>query len=183
MARRKLPAKLSGLFACEAAAAHPLLAGMPQRWLVPHSRYNDLDAEELAARGYTILSVGKQVGADMFVKQVGASRFVFMQGHPEYGPDCLYREYRRDVRQFLRRERASHPALPEAYFDPATATALAALRRNAEQRADPALLHALQPGPLPHEWHQAARQLFGGWLSLILDAKAGLGEQARRQTT
>ena len=38
------------------------------------------------------------------------SLFVFLQGHPEYDPTTLLREYRRDVGRFLRRERDGYPA-------------------------------------------------------------------------
>jgi homoserine O-succinyltransferase len=184
--RRRLPDKLSGVFACEAAGDHPLLSGMPQRWTVPHSRWNDIDAGQLAGHGYTILSHGERIGADLFTKPVGRSQFLFIQGHPEYGPDCLYREYRRDVRQFIRGERASHPALPEAYFDPATADALAGIQRRTEDRPNLAMLSLLDEaaaGARGHAWHEPAVQLYRGWLAMIAARRAaGAAPQPQRRS-
>ena len=75
-------------------------AGMILRWSVPHSRYNELPEEALISRGYRVLSRSSQTGADLFVGNRD-SLDVFFQGHPEYEPDTLLREYRRDVGRFL----------------------------------------------------------------------------------
>ena len=173
--RQALPAKLSGVFACQAACEHPLVAALPQRWSVPHSRLNDIAEAALRESGYTILSHGPETGADVFTKQVGGSAFVFMQGHPEYAPDALYREYRRDVMQFIRGERSTHPAMPEAYFDADAACALAALRDQviaAPRVAHLLLMDAAIARPFGHAWHQPAVQLYASWLALIADRRA-----------
>ena len=67
--RRALSEKLTGIFECEKASNHPLLRNMPDRWPVPHSRYNNLDAAELRATGYEILSNSACAGADSFIKR------------------------------------------------------------------------------------------------------------------
>lgn len=69
-------------------------------------------------------------GVDAFVRQ-RKSLVVFFQGHPEYEADALLLEYRRDVKRFLRRQRETYPPMPQGYFDPDTAAALAALRQRA----------------------------------------------------
>ena len=101
VARQRLPRKLSGVFRCEATIDTGLMEGAPSHWLTPHSRYNVLDSGELERAGYRILSTGAGCGADIIEKQAGHSRFMILQGHPEYGADTLAREYRRDARQFL----------------------------------------------------------------------------------
>src|SRR5579862_1431475 len=81
--RQRFPEKLSGVFECAIAAEHPIVAGMPPRWRMPHSRHNTLPQDALGASGYETLSVSPEAGADMFVKQ-RRSLFLFVQGHPEY---------------------------------------------------------------------------------------------------
>ncbi|MBV9115860.1 MAG: homoserine O-succinyltransferase, partial [Acetobacteraceae bacterium] len=54
--RRPLPTKLCGVFEVAKLADHPLLAHTAPRWGVPHSRCNELPAEELGARGYRVLT-------------------------------------------------------------------------------------------------------------------------------
>ncbi len=81
--RVPLGQKLSGVFDCAVVADDPLLEGLGPELRVPHSRLNDLAAQELSAHGYRILTSSPRVGADMFVRQQ-KSLFVFLQGHPEY---------------------------------------------------------------------------------------------------
>ena len=52
VSRKPMPAKLSGLYECSKTLDHPLTAGAPQSWYVPHSRYNDLPVEELDGRDF-----------------------------------------------------------------------------------------------------------------------------------
>ena len=158
--RQKFPEKLSGVFDCMRSGAHRILAAAPETWRIPHSRSNDLPAQALTAAGYQILSTSPVAGADMFIRQ-GKSLFVFLQGHPEYDPDSLLREYHRDVSRFLRREREAYPQMPSGYFDAAAATALVAFRERAllERHIDPVsythLLHTL--GSLAGAIHTGGR--------------------------
>ena len=46
---------------------------------------------------------------DLFVKKKEKSLFVHFQGHPEYGAQTLLKEYRRDIKRFLRGERETYP--------------------------------------------------------------------------
>ena len=46
---------------------------------------------------------------DSFVKKKKRSLFVHFQGHPEYGAQTLLKEYRRDIKRFLRAERETIP--------------------------------------------------------------------------
>src|SRR6516165_5988286 len=114
--RRPLAAKCFGVYEFTKETDHPLLAGAPARALVPHSRWNDVPADALAGAGYDVLTRSPDAGVDMFAKR-DRSLFVFLQGHPEYDPTTLLREYRRDVGRFLRGERDGYPALPRYYLD------------------------------------------------------------------
>ncbi len=169
--RRRLPAKLSALVECTLTGlAHPLAAGLPPRWRAPHSRYNGVPEEALRAHGYVILSSTAEAGADIFVKDAGAP-FLFCQGHPEYSPDTLLREYRRDVREFLAGERDAYPPMPRSYFDPEATAALARFQLQAEAARRPDTLagfpfQAVAAG-LAHPWRAAAICLYSNWLTLL----------------
>jgi len=175
IARRPFAEKLLGVFECAKASDHPIVAGMPASWRVPHSRYNDLPERALVAAGYEVLSKSPDTGADLFVKQLG-SLFLFLQGHPEYDPGALFREYRRDVGRFLRGEREDYPRPPRDYFDAATAAALEAFERRALKGRDPEMLVELPAeetaiGPL-HSWRGAAVGIYTNWLSYLASNRA-----------
>jgi homoserine O-succinyltransferase len=184
ISRKRLPHKLSGVFACTKAADHPLLAAAPSTWPVPHSRSNSLDEAELCSKGYTILSHAPRVGADSFAKQVGTSLFLLLQGHPEYGSDSLLSEYRRDVRRFLAGQREGYPDIPEGYFDPATTTALIRLRKRACRNRKLDLLASVDAAitVAPRQtWHPPAVCLYASWLSYLAEQKAQRADAATRQ--
>jgi len=173
LARSPLPGKLSGLFVCDVVAKdHKLMAGLPSRWVTPHSRYNGINADALTASGYEVLSASAEASVDIFLKDEPAP-FVFFQGHPEYDGDTLLREYKRDVRRYLMGERDDYPVAPVHYFAPDTEAALAGLRRDALQnRDDPALLNTvfalLKHKAHPNSWHVPAARLYANWLTHIV---------------
>ena len=178
--RRRLPEKLWGVFDCAKASdhgrpGHPLLSGAPPRWPVPHSRCNDLDEADLREAGYRILSRADRVGADLFVKQARDSLFVLAQGHLEYAPDSLLREYRREVKRFLAGQRADYPEMPEGYCDRETAGRLAAARDriSRDPAAAPRLLLEQAAAFTPaRDWSTHATRLHSRWLSYLAARKA-----------
>jgi homoserine O-succinyltransferase len=167
--RRRLGAKLSGLFACEAADGQEIFGAASRHYVVPHSRYNTLDEAALTACGYTILARGPRVGADRFVKQHHDSLFVFLQGHPEYAADTLLREYSRDVGRFLAGGQG-HPRMPEGYFDAETEAALVALRERMMREPKAARVaeigECLVRRPIDG-WRDAAAGFYADWLSYV----------------
>ena len=100
VARRRLPAKCSGVYDCSKAADDWLTHGIRSPLKVSHSRYNALDENELVAHGYQMLTRSDAIGADIFARQL-SSRFIFYQGHPENDTLSLQREYMRDIARFL----------------------------------------------------------------------------------
>lgn len=175
IARGQMPQKLSGIYECEVATDHPLLEGLPERWSVPHSRYNMVEERALESAGYRILTRSPRIGADSFIKQVGGSLFLFLQGHPEYARDSLFREYRRDVRRYLTGEAETYPEMPENYFGPETARELAKLRTQAERSPSSRLLAALYAvftaAAIPPCKTPAVR-LYANWLGYLAQEKA-----------
>jgi len=170
--RRRLPEKLSGLVECTRTdAGHPAMDGLPWRWQMPHSRYNDLPEATLRARGYRILSRSAAAGADIFAKTVGAP-FLFCQGHPEYDAHTLLLEYRRDIRQFLAGERDAYPAAPQNYFSPNVLALLAAFRDRSlrERRIETfeAFPMAACAADVSHGWYDLAVSLYANWLAGVV---------------
>jgi homoserine O-succinyltransferase len=175
ISRRAFREKFSGVFDSIKAADHAIVDGAPARWRVPHSRHNELPEDALAYSGYHILSRLPGTGADMFVKQ-RKSLFLFVQGHLEYDPGALLREYRRDVRKFLAGEKDSYPEMPCGYFDTDAAAAFAVFRRQALENRSIDLLSsfpvALAERKLAHPWLGPAVLIYANWLSYLSRQKS-----------
>ena len=170
--RRPLPKKISGVFASLRAADDPLLAGVPARAATPHSRKNGLQEKDLTDHGYRVLTRLTDGSVDLFVRE-GRSRFVFIQGHPEYGAETLGREYLRDMARFLKGE-GPRPTIPENYFDRVTENALQAL---AGRKAEIAEYNEVVMGAVPlQSWRGYTLRLFANWIAGIA------AEKPRRRT-
>jgi homoserine O-succinyltransferase len=172
--RRKLRQKLSGIFECSKAEEHTIMLRAPSSWCVPHSRWNELPEQELVLKGYTILSKSPEAGIDIFVRQ-RKSLFIFAQGHPEYDPGALFREYRRDSGRFLSGERDSYPDMPRRYFDDKTIAVLAAYRERALSDRSPDLASSfpdVSKEGLSYSWRRLAIQLYTNWLSYLAKERA-----------
>jgi homoserine O-succinyltransferase len=120
--RRRLARKVSGMFAqspvsdlsvqAHSLPPHPLLRGLPATFQVAHSRWNELDAADLEAAGYHVLTRGPETAVDMFAPTTGGLQ-IFLQGHPEYEESALAGEYRRDLRRFASGETSVPPEPPK----------------------------------------------------------------------
>jgi homoserine O-succinyltransferase len=168
--RAPLADKCFGIFQCQRAADHTLNLATAAQLQVPHSRWNDLPETALADCGYGVLSRAPEIGADMFFKEL-RSLFVFLQGHPEYEPSTLGREYRRDVGRYLRRERNTYPSQPQRYYDPATSRALDAFRAEAMVNRSEDLLQSFPAASMRMQLMESARtsavRFYRNWLSCI----------------
>jgi homoserine O-succinyltransferase/O-acetyltransferase len=168
--RRRLEEKCSGTYDCFGVADHWLTDDLPSPLRVSHSRLNELRANDLTARDYQLLTLSPEGGVDIFVKQL-QSQFIFFQGHPEYDPLSLEREYLRDIARFLAGERANYPAFPVGYFDTETEQRLANFERRARVERRPALSGELPERTLRHDnaTGAAATAIFRNWLSYLSD--------------
>jgi len=172
IAHRPLRQKLSGIYDSSRVADDPLFFGTRAAVPVPHSRKTDIAESDLVGRGYRVLSRLSNGQVDIFTRDFpGQSRFIFFQGHPEYDPGTLGREYLRDVTRFVCGEGAESPAIPENYFDRATEDRLFELRpRN---QADLARCQEIVTDALPRQaWRANSVKLFGNWLTMVAAAKA-----------
>lgn len=169
--RTTLPVKCTGVFTHDADPSHPLTAGFDGPAVLPHSRLNTVPVEAVAAAGYAV-ALRSEVGWGVVTKTVGRSEVVLVQGHPEYDPSSLLREYQRDVRRYAGHERDELPCLPR---DCVAGPDRNALRRLHERvlggERDPALVAAFPFGEVgaraPWSWRGTARRLYANLLSTI----------------
>lgn len=178
--RRKSHEKNFGVFKCSQASEHALTRDLPAEFHVPHSRWNGVGENDLAAGGYTVLSRSASREVDAFVKQEN-SLFVFFQGHLEYETDTLMREYRRDAGRYIRGEVDTYPLLPQSYFDPSTEAALATLRENAVTCKSSDLQHrvatVLQEAKIENSWRPSAVSIYKNWLQCIHARKLAIADK------
>lgn len=183
--RHALDDKCFGVFDFERVSSHPMVNGVPSRLRIPHSRWNEIREDALAACGYEILTSAPDAGVDMFVKS-RKSLFVFFQGHPEYEAGTLLAEYRRDIERFLKGEREAYPSLPQGYLDEDSARALNHLRDQALATRRKELIASFPTdrlaGKLTDTWHSAAAQIYSNWLLHMSAQKAERVRPARSAT-
>lgn len=173
--RRPLSDKQFGVFESEKVSGHELTrhASRPMRF--PHSRWNDLPEDALTGCGYSVLTKSTRAGIDLFVKRKKKSLFVHFQGHPEYGSQTLLREYRRDVRRFLRQERETYPTMPHGYFDTAATKLLTEFQETAlaHPREEQMVFfpEAVIAESLRNTWQSTATSVYRNWLQYVLARK------------
>jgi homoserine O-succinyltransferase/O-acetyltransferase len=174
--RHPLPDKQFGVFDYKRIGKHKLTVGLPRVIRFPHSRWNEVRRDELVSNGYDVLDQSATAGVNLFVKKKGNSLFVHFQGHPEYGPRTLLKEYRRDIRRFLRQERLTYPSLPHGYFDTSATNLLADFRARAEAKpAEETLSTFPESGvadTLKNSWQAFAHALYRNWLQFMIAQQA-----------
>ncbi len=151
--------------------SHPLLQNINTRFDVPHSRWNMVTHDDLAAAGLRILVESDAAGVHMFVSP-DQLRMVYMQGHPEYDYNSLLKEYKREVIRFLNKEIDAPPPYPEHYFsEKAVHLAEAYLKQAHVARALGEPIPDFPEGDfaalLDNTWGDTGKALFNNWLGLV----------------
>ena len=104
------------------------------------------------------------------------SLFVFLQGHPEYDADSLYREYRRDLIRYIEESQDSCPSLPENYLDAKTTAALNVIAEEARAGAKAGLVERTAAIDIRQscraEWPAQGARFFANWVGTVGEAKA-----------
>jgi len=176
ISRHRLPDKQFGVFDFAKAGGHPLTNGTGERVRFPHSRWNEVQARALTACGYTVLTQSAEGGVDTFVKKKKQSLFLHFQGHPEYGAETLLKEYRRDIRRFLRKERETYPTMPKGYFDAAGERLVAdfqdVLLTDRREELMEGFPEAALVGTLQKTWLSSATTVYQNWLRYVVSNKA-----------
>ena len=172
--RHRLSDKQFGVFEFAKPVDHSLTRGTPQTVRFPHSRWNEVRADDLVSSGYTVLSHSDQAGVDTFIKRKRKSLFVHFQGHPEYGQHTLLKEYRRDIKRYLRLERETYPSLPRGYFDVEAVNLLSAFRDVAlanRQEEVMAKFPEAVVDTVQKTWDSSALSIYRNWLCYIDSTK------------
>jgi homoserine O-succinyltransferase/O-acetyltransferase len=168
--RTRLTTKCAGVFPQRADAGHPLAAGLAPPIVLPHSRLNAVAPDRVRAAGYRMVLESDAVGWSVITKVVGGAEVVLVQGHPEYDPSSLLREYHRDVRRYVLDERDEVPCLPLDCVAPEDGEGLRRLhQRVVGGDRDPALVASYpfdQVGArATWPWRGTATGLYANWLA------------------
>lgn len=150
---------------------HPLVNGVNTRFDVPHSRYNKIDRSQFEAAGLHILAESKDAGVHLAVSE-DQFRLVFFQGHPEYDIISLLKEYKRDVKSFIRNERDDYPPFPENYFSLQSQASLneykdhvlEAIKNKQEVPEFPEIIISEK---LDNTWHDTAEAILNNWIGQV----------------
>ena len=87
----------------------PLFRGFDDVFLAPHSRYTEVREEDISkVSDLELLATSPEAG--VFALKTQDSRKFFLLGHPEYDPETLALEYRRDMEKGIPIE------VPKNYF-------------------------------------------------------------------
>lgn len=177
--RRPLAAKCSGVWPQKVNRHHPLATGLPHRVVLPHSRLNDVGTPELSAAGYRVVLSSPAAGWSVAAGRRGTCDLLLAQGHPEYAATSLLREYKRDVRRWLKCEREDYPPVPSPYLDGVAVERLGAFRARAEavRRPDARIMEDFPYDDiatgLSSPWEAVAARLGANWLTGLRQAAAG----------
>ncbi|MRH93001.1 hypothetical protein GFY24_37235 [Nocardia sp. SYP-A9097] len=158
-----------------------LTAGLATPVRVPHSRWNVMTSADLRSAGLTVLLDSEEAQWQLAIGPQGL-RHVFIQGHPEYLPDTMAREYRRDLRRWIADSTLPFPRIPVGYFPAEVHERLTAHAESVRNRRDPALLDELVL-PADHtevarDWSTHSRIFFANWLVAVRNRRDAAAESA-----
>lgn len=175
ISRHPLDDKQFGVFDDRKISNHVLTSGTSEPMRFPHSRWNDVREDALTSCGYKVLTKSAEAGVNLFVKEKKKSLFVHFQGHPEYGAGTLLKEYRRDVKRFLRRERPTYPKVPHGYFGAAETKILDEFKQTALSHPHEELMatfpEVVMSSGLESAWHTAASRVYRNWLQYVVSRR------------
>lgn len=170
--RQRMPRKQWGVFNHRVRnREHPLLHDINTRFEMPHSRWNEVTADQLEAAGLHILIDSEEAGVQLAVSH-DHFRFVYFQGHPEYFHNSLLKEYKREVYRFLEGELDAPPPQPENYFNAAaiyidkTYLTAAIHAKNNNLPIPPFPEDEFDPH-LDNTWGDTGKAIFNNWLGLV----------------
>ena len=116
--RVRLPAKRSGVFPQPVNQSHPLGRGLGEMAAFPHSRWNMVSADIVRSLGYDVVVGTTGEEWTVAARERAGRVLALVQGHPEYEPTMLLREYRRDMRRWVEGAMPAPPDFPANYVDP-----------------------------------------------------------------
>ena len=139
IAKHTLRQKLFGVYEHRVLKpSSPLFRGFDDVFYAPHSRYTEVLEEDIRNTPNLEL-IATSAEAGIYAVKTEDSRQFFIMGHPEYDPDTLAREYRRDI------DKGLDIAVPAHYFP----------------EDDPARVPVVR-------WRSAGQLLYTNWLNYYL---------------
>jgi homoserine O-succinyltransferase/O-acetyltransferase len=167
--RTTLDAKCTGVFP-QQVRSHPLAEGLGSAIVLPHSRLNTVAVDKVLAAGYQVALESEAVGWSVIARSTAGSEVVLVQGHPEYDPSSLLREYHRDARRYVLGERDDVPCLPLHCVAPGDWDQLRALHeRIIGGERVPALVEAFPFDEVGARadwpWRDTATGLYANWMA------------------
>ncbi len=169
-----LPEKRWGVYDHRLLESHPLLDGIEEPLLMPHSHNFDVSRQAMETAGVEVLIYSDEAGV-LMAESDRAPGWVLFQGHPEYDAVSLLKEYKREIVRFTLGER-QYPPFPEHYFT-AEAAEIASRYR---QRLEESIQLGVEPPEFPEEeltplvsdtWSEAGRRIYRNWLAGVQAAK------------
>lgn len=171
--RKKMNRKLWGVFPhtiCD--STHPLVKNMNSKFNCIHSRIYDVDETELQRHGFKTLikcDVNQQF---LLAVSPDGIKTILCQGHPEYDTISLFKEYKREINQYLKGIRLDYPPLPKAYFGKETEQTLNKYKKFLQQ--DNCTLNSadfledyFSHSEIYNTWIDTSKALFGNWIGLV----------------
>ncbi len=150
---------------------HPLVQTINSRFDVPHSRFNQIDTQQLEGAGLRVLAESETAGVHLAVSP-DLFRQVFFQGHPEYDINSLLKEYKREVGLYFNGQRHSYPPFPDNYLSIRVEAILDEYRERAEASQQhgeplPEFPEALIIPMLDITWRDTAKAVVSNWLGMV----------------
>ncbi|MDX1514436.1 MAG: homoserine O-succinyltransferase [Gammaproteobacteria bacterium] len=170
--RTLLPAKQWGVYSHRVTHRnHPMVSNVNTRFDAPHSRLNDVPAEQIESAGMKVLVESGECGVLAAVSP-DQFRFVYFQGHPEYDGNSLLKEYKREVNRFIAGDREDYPPFPDNYFDADAAEILDSHERKLRESLDageppPPFPEAELEVRIDNTWSDTGKAIFNNWLGLV----------------
>ena len=167
--RQPLAAKRWGVFSHRVVLEHPFVRNVNTRFNVPHSRWNEITAEQMMQASQLVLVESEEAGIHLATSADGL-RLVFFQGHPEYDDFSLLKEYKREVNRFLAGEIDDYPHYPDHYFNKEALSLLEAYRESAIQARQQGVSFDDFPEqkiPVENTWGDTGKMIFNNWLGTV----------------
>jgi len=166
--RQPQPLKKWGVFPHTVVdRSHPLVVDINTRFHVPHSRWNEVTADQFKQAGLKVLVSGDGGCVHLATSEDGF-KTLFFQGHPEYDTISLLKEYKREVKLYEAGELEHYPPFPENYFGEYEQALFNEYRYRVEtlnQTID--FPDALIESHLDNTWRDSAVEVIGSWIGLV----------------
>ncbi len=170
LSRRRLPVRRHGTFEHDVHPSGVLATGMSGAVRVPHSRWNTVPRDELSDAEVSIVLDCPDNEWQLATSRDGL-KYVFVQGHPEYLPDTMAREYRRELRRWIADDTRAFPGIPMRYFRAEAQQQLVEHAERIRVQRDPALLGeiplAAGYADVEADWSADSNRFFTNWLAAI----------------